>query len=150
MSIKRKTISFFTYIFIKRRKFEKELNFIHNKNYMSHRSKSKKNRFSTSRIKLPKKLIEDRINYLMEMADTVIVYNLELAQRYAKQARNIQKKTRVKFPQKWKKRFCKHCKTFLYPGINSRVRLSSSNKTIVIYCNNCSKYTRIPYRNRGD
>lgn len=89
--------------------------------------------------------IKDRIVELLELADKTIKHDVEMAQKYASQARKLQMKTRIKFPSEWKKRFCKHCKTFLYPGINSRIRLSSTNKVVSIKCFNCKNYTRIPY-----
>ena len=87
---------------------------------------------------------------LLIKADEIISKDLDKAQQLAKQARKIQMKTRIKFPQEWKKRFCKHCKSFLYPGVNCRVRLSSTNKIIAIRCNQCNKYTRIPYYRRKE
>ncbi|MFW9851729.1 MAG: ribonuclease P protein component 4 [Candidatus Thorarchaeota archaeon] len=89
--------------------------------------------------------IESRIVELLELANETIKHDVEMAQKYALQARKLQMRTRTKFPSEWKKRFCKHCKTFLYPGINSRTRLSSTNRVISIKCFNCKNYTRIPY-----
>lgn len=86
-----------------------------------------------------------QIETLLQCADAIIHINKELAQIYAHQARKIQMRTRTKFPSYWKKRFCKNCKSFLYPGINAIVRLSSSNKVITIKCLECNDYTRIPY-----
>lgn len=94
--------------------------------------------------------IREQINSLMEQANEVIKTDNNLAQKLAKQARKLQMKTRTKFPSVWKKRFCKHCKTFLYPGINCRVRLSSSNKVIAVLCFNCNRYSRIPYYKRRE
>ena len=88
---------------------------------------------------------EAQIVSLLKKADEIISKDMDKAQQFAKQARKIQMKTRIKFPPEWKKRFCKHCRTFLYPGINCRVRLSSTNRVIAIKCNHCNKYTRIPY-----
>jgi ribonuclease P protein subunit RPR2 len=92
--------------------------------------------------------ILNQIHSLMEQADEAIKEDIDIAQKLAKQARRLQMRTRVKFPSKWKKRFCKHCKSFLYPGKNCRVRLSSSNKVLAILCFNCNQYTRIPYYSR--
>ena len=89
--------------------------------------------------------IHDKVIWLLEEADKVIHDNYELAQEYALRARKIQMRTRIQFPSGWKKRFCKNCKIFLYPGINCQVRLSSSNKIIAIKCSKCNSYTRIPY-----
>lgn len=89
--------------------------------------------------------ILQQIILLLEYADEVILTNEDLAQTYARQARKLQMKARIKFPPEWKKRFCKHCKTFLHPGVNATVRLSSTNKILAIKCLKCGGYTRIPY-----
>ncbi|MHA1687656.1 MAG: ribonuclease P protein component 4 [Candidatus Heimdallarchaeaceae archaeon] len=86
-----------------------------------------------------------QIEALLRYADNVIHINNALAQIYALKARKIQMKTRTRFPPYWKKRFCRHCKSFLYPGINAIVRLSSSNKVVTIKCLKCNSYTRFPY-----
>ena len=110
----------------------------------SYTPRKKKHRMKKSLI-LSGGDITDRIVGLLELADKTIKEDVEMAQKYALQARKLQMRTRTKFPSEWKKRFCKHCKTFLYPGINSRTRLSSTNKIVSIKCFNCKNYTRIPY-----
>ena len=121
---------------------------MHKKRSSSSSSK-RRSRKSKSSI-LSKKDIDKQIVDLLEKADEVIRTDMEMAQKYASQARKIQMRTRVKFPPQWKKRFCKHCKSFLSPGINCRVRLSSTNRVIAIKCFQCDKYTRIPYYRRTE
>jgi len=94
--------------------------------------------------------IQEQIVSLMQQADDAIKTDNDLAQKLANQARKLQMRTRVKFPPEWKRRFCKHCKYFLYPGKNCRVRLSSSNKVVAILCFNCNRYSRIPYYKRKE
>lgn len=94
--------------------------------------------------------IREQIVSLLEQADKIIKTDNEQAQKLAAQARKLQMRTRVKFPTEWKSRFCKHCKNFLHPGINCRVRLSSSNKVVAILCFNCNRYSRIPYYKRKE
>jgi ribonuclease P protein subunit RPR2 len=109
-------------------------------------SRSRKKR--TRRSKKPlisQDNITEQVIYLLEEADKIIGEDLEMAQKYAMQARKIQMRTRIRFPPQWTKRFCKQCKAFLHPGINSRVRLSSSNRVVAIKCFHCNSYTRIPY-----
>lgn len=118
-----------------------------NKESSSSSVKKRRSRKSKSSI-LSKKDIEQQIIDLLEKADEVIKNDMDMAQKYALQARKTQMRTRMKFPPRWKKRFCKHCKSFLSPGINCRVRLSSTNKVIAIKCFQCDKYTRIPYYRR--
>ena len=94
--------------------------------------------------------IREQIISLMEQADEAIKTDNDLAQKLANQARKLQMRTRIKFPLEWKRRFCKHCKSFLYPGKNCRIRLSSSNKVVAILCFNCNNYSRIPYYKRKE
>lgn len=94
--------------------------------------------------------VKDKVIWLLEKANQLILEDYELAQEYAERSRRIQMRTRIKFPSQWKKRFCKHCKIFLYPGINCQVRLSSTNKVIAIKCSECNGYTRIPYYRRTE
>ena len=94
--------------------------------------------------------VKDKVIWLLEEANRLIREDYELAQEYASRAQKIQMRTRIKFPSQWKKRFCKHCKIFLYPGVNCQVRLSSTNKVIAIICSKCNGYTRIPYYHRTE
>lgn len=94
--------------------------------------------------------VKAKVIWLLEEADRLIREDYELAQEYANRAQKIQMRTRIKFPSQWKKRFCKHCKIFLYPGVNCQVRLSSTNKVIAIKCSECNGYTRIPYYRRTE
>ncbi len=110
----------------------------------SQRTKKRRNRKHRFQI-LSQEDYQEQVVSLLIKADEIISEDMEKAQQFAKQARKIQMKTRIKFPPEWKKRFCKHCKAFLYPGINCRVRLSSTNRVIAIKCDHCNKYTRVPY-----
>ncbi len=118
-----------------------------NKESSSSSKKRRRTRKSRSSI-LSQKDIEKQVVDLLVKADEAIRNDMDMAQKYALRAKKIQMRTRIKFPPQWKKRFCKHCKSFLSPGINCRVRLSSTNKVIAIKCFQCDKYTRIPYYRR--
>jgi ribonuclease P protein subunit RPR2 len=116
------------------------------------KNSSRRNRKSRKRksLTLSPEEVKDKVIWLLEEANRLIREDYELAQEYAKRAKRIQMRTRIKFPSQWKKRFCKHCKIFLYPGINCQVRLSSTNKVIAIKCSECNGYTRIPYYRRTE
>jgi ribonuclease P protein subunit RPR2 len=89
-------------------------------------------------------LAKERINRLFNLAESeALARNYERANRYVKLARKIGMRYNVRCPQKFKRRFCKHCLSYLIPGINSRIRLRS--RKIVIYCEVCGKYTRLPF-----
>jgi ribonuclease P protein subunit RPR2 len=108
------------------------------------RRKGRKGRRTKEMIELAK----ERIKRLFELAELeALADNFGRADRYVKLARKIGMRYNVRFPQKYKRRFCKHCLSYLRPGINSRVRLRGSK--IVIFCEVCNKYTRIPYKIRA-
>ena len=70
--------------------------------------------------------------------------NLLIADRYVCIARKISMKYLVSIPNKYKRCFCKHCYCYIFPNVNSRFRIK--NGKIVIFCNNCEKFTRIPFK----
>ncbi len=70
----------------------------------------------------------------------------ELANRYVELARKIGMRYKVRIPSELKRRFCKHCHSYLVPSKNCRVRLSG--RKVVYYCLNCKKFMRFPYRKR--
>jgi len=62
----------------------------------------------------------------------------ELSQRQASIARRISTKYKIRMPYHLRMVFCKKCKSFIAPGINSRIRLGrASVKSIRISCNLC-------------
>ena len=64
--------------------------------------------------------------------------NPELSQRQASIARRISTKYKIRMPYNLRMIFCKKCKSFIAPGINSRIRLGrASVKSIRISCNLC-------------
>jgi len=97
--------------------------------------------------KLHKKIAEKRIKKLFELAEKKASSNrFNLADRYVELARKISMRYRVSIPKEFKRRFCKNCYRYLKPGINARVRLTSGK--LVIYCENCGKFIRLPFKNR--
>jgi ribonuclease P protein subunit RPR2 len=64
--------------------------------------------------------------------------NPELSQRHAQLARRISTKYNIRMPYVLRIVFCKKCKSFIAPGINSKIRLGrASVKSIRITCNFC-------------
>ncbi|MHA1874475.1 MAG: ribonuclease P protein component 4 [Candidatus Heimdallarchaeaceae archaeon] len=97
------------------------------------------------RKKILREVAIEQINNLLTKADYLLKTDFKLAQKYVEQARKIQMRTRVSLPDYWKKRICRHCKTLLKPGVNCKVRLSSTNRVVSIKCNICGQYNRFPY-----
>jgi ribonuclease P protein subunit RPR2 len=95
--------------------------------------------------KIQKQIALNRINRLFVMAENkALLGNYQTANRYVTIARKISMKYLVPIPKEFKHRFCKHCYFFLQPYINSRFRIHRGK--LIIYCNNCKKYTRFPVK----
>ncbi|EGP94494.1 ribonuclease P protein component 4 [Nitrosarchaeum koreense] len=61
-----------------------------------------------------------------------------LSQRQALLAQRISTRHKIRMPYELKIVFCKKCKSFIAPGINSKIRLGrTSIKSIRISCNLC-------------
>ena len=98
--------------------------------------------------KTQKKIATSRINQLFILAEqNALDGKLNLSNRYVEIARKISMRYLVPIPLEHKRRFCKHCYSYLLPHVNSRIRIHRGK--IVIFCNNCKKYTRIPIKNKG-
>jgi ribonuclease P protein subunit RPR2 len=97
--------------------------------------------------KTQKKIAENRINRLFQLAEEkALIDRLDLANRYVELARKISMRYLVPIPRQFKRRFCKHCYSYLLPAVNCRIRIYRGR--IIIYCKNCEKYSRIPYRQK--
>ena len=91
----------------------------------------------------------ERIRELFKQADKVFNKNPKLSNRYVQLARKISMKIKVRIPSPLKKRFCKHCYSYLKSGKNVRVRLQQGRQGKVVYkCLNCNKYMRFPYKTK--
>jgi len=86
----------------------------------------------------------ERIDKLFEQADSSFNDDPELSDRYVELARKIAMKFKVRIRSELKRRFCKHCYSYLKQGVNCRVRLH--DKKLVYYCFGCKNYMRLPYR----
>ncbi|AJF61132.1 TPA: ribonuclease P [Candidatus Woesearchaeota archaeon] len=90
-----------------------------------------------------KEIALERINELFSQAEKVFRKSPDLADRYVELARKIGMKYKVTMPRQHKRRFCKHCYTYLVPGANCRVRLTGQK--VVYFCHKCRNYMRFPY-----
>ena len=80
----------------------------------------------------------ERMQILIDNAISNSRINPELSQRQASIARRISTKYKIRMPYNLRMVFCKKCKSFIAPGINSRIRLGrTSVKSIRISCNLC-------------
>jgi len=95
-----------------------------------------------------KEIAKERIVRLFQQAEKVFHSNQGLANRYVTLARKIAMKVKVRIPQEYKRRFCKHCYKYLQPGVNSRVRTREGK--VVISCFECKKFMRIPTKKKQE
>ena len=80
----------------------------------------------------------ERMQILIDNAISNARTNPELSERQASIARRISTKYKIRMPYYLRMVFCKNCKSFIAPGINSRIRLGGSSvKSIRISCNLC-------------
>jgi len=89
--------------------------------------------------KLKKEAMQVIIN-LFNLAKIAFKDDPKLANKYVKLARKNAMKVNLRLPKNLKRKFCKHCYSYLVPGKNSRVRIHKSR--VIYYCFNCKKYMR--------
>ncbi|MBI2663003.1 ribonuclease P [Candidatus Woesearchaeota archaeon] len=89
-----------------------------------------------------KNIAKERIIILFDQADGIFKKDSKLSDKYISLARRISMKARIRIPKELKRKFCKHCYSYLKPGINCRVR--TKDKKVVYYCINCKKYMKFP------
>ncbi|QLH11627.1 RNase P subunit [Nitrosarchaeum sp. AC2] len=80
----------------------------------------------------------ERMQILINSAISNAKMNPVLSQRQALLAQRISTRHKIHMPYELKIVFCKKCKSFIAPGINSKIRLGrTSVKSIRISCNLC-------------
>jgi len=85
-----------------------------------------------------KKIAMERMEILIENAISNAKINPKFSQRQAYIARRISTRHKIRMPYNLRMVFCKKCKSFIVPEINSRIRLGrTSVKSIRISCNLC-------------
>lgn len=85
----------------------------------------------------------ERMQILINSAISNAKMNPVLSQRQALLAQRISTRHKIRMPYELKIVFCKKCKSFIAPGINSKIRLGrTSVKSIRISCNLCGHIYR--------
>ena len=98
-----------------------------------------------NRKKIQKKIAKRRIIRLFTLAENYALSGrLKLSDRYVYLARKISMKYLVPIPKEFKRRFCKHCYHYLLADTNCRIRIHRGR--LIIHCDNCKKFTRIPLK----
>ena len=85
----------------------------------------------------------ERIEILINSALREINDNEKLSQSYANMALKIAMRVRIRRPYTIRHLFCRKCKEFIVPGVNSRVRIGRTRvKCIRITCTKCNHVYR--------
>jgi ribonuclease P protein subunit RPR2 len=97
-----------------------------------------------------KKIALERIRILFELARENMHDKPDLAQRYVEIAMKISMRTRLHLPPEYRVQICRHCKRFILPGTNSRVRIQTRREPhIIITCLHCGGKMRIPLKGKN-
>lgn len=100
---------------------------------------------------ITKRIAIQRIQTLFCLAKETFHENPSLAQRYVNTARKIAMAAKIRLPTEYRRQICKHCKSFILPGVNSRVRIKQQREPhMVITCLKCGKQTRIMLRKKEE
>jgi len=85
-----------------------------------------------------RKLAMERMQILIQNAISNARIDPELSQRQALLARRISTRHKIRMPYELRISFCKKCKSFIAPGVNSSIRFGrASEKYIRISCYLC-------------
>jgi ribonuclease P protein subunit RPR2 len=98
-----------------------------------------------------KSIAMQRIQALFCLAKETLNENPPLAQRYVDSARKIAMAARVRLPTAYRHQVCRHCKNFVLPGVNCRVRIKQQREPhVVMTCLNCGKQMRVPMKKKEE
>jgi len=96
-----------------------------------------------------KRIALQRVRTLFRFAKEIFNKDPYLAQRYVDIARKVAMAARIRLPREYRRMVCRHCKSFIFPGVNCLVRIKQRREPhIVITCLNCGKHMRIPIKKR--
>lgn len=96
-----------------------------------------------------KRIARQRIQTLFQLARKIYPEDPCLAQRYVDIARRVAMAAKIRLPVEYRRMICRHCKSFILPGVSCRVRIKQRREPhAVITCLKCGKYMRIPLKKR--
>jgi len=95
-----------------------------------------------------RRIARERMNILLREAERNFPEHKERSNRYVELARKIGIKYKVRIPKKYKRRICKHCHSYIKPGVNCTIRLDPKNRCVIWHCLECGGEMRYPYRKK--
>ncbi|MBU0615632.1 MAG: ribonuclease P [Nanoarchaeota archaeon] len=87
-----------------------------------------------------RKSAKERVKKMFKEAE--LAQDKDTADLLVEKARRTAMKHKLKMPREYKRRFCKHCYSYLIPGKNCRVRTREGK--VIYCCKECKKYMRFP------
>jgi ribonuclease P protein subunit RPR2 len=98
-----------------------------------------------------RRIAMQRIQTLFRLAKETFNEDPSLAQRYVDTARRIAMAAKIRLPREYRRQVCRHCKSFILPGVNCRVRIKQQREPhVVITCLNCGKQTRLAMKEKEE
>ncbi|MCK5107336.1 MAG: ribonuclease P [Nanoarchaeota archaeon] len=97
-----------------------------------------------SKSKEQKEIAKDRIKTLFKEAEENFSLDPKLSNRYVELARKLVMKYRIRMPSEFKRRYCKHCYSYLMPSKNCRIR--TKDGMLIVYCLDCKKFNKFKYK----
>jgi ribonuclease P protein subunit RPR2 len=94
-----------------------------------------------------RRIARERIAVLFSEAERWHRSHPERSDRYVALARRIAMRQRVRITGDFARRYCRHCESYLVPGVNMRVRIRSGR--VVVTCLTCRRQRRYPLYIRG-
>lgn len=89
------------------------------------------------------------VQTLFLLAEETYLKDPELAQHYINIARKIAMAAKMRLPKECRQRICRHCKSYILPGVNCRVRLKQQREPhVTITCIKCGRSMRIPLKRK--
>jgi len=102
-----------------------------------------------TRSKMVRRIAEERIEILFNLAVETRRKEPALAQRYVDLARKIGARAKVRLPTRYRRLVCRHCKSLVVPGCTLRVRVKPGrSRHVALACLRCGTVTRIPLPRR--
>ncbi len=92
-------------------------------------------------------VVRERIDILFKLSEKELKAHPERARRYVSLARKLGMKYNVRFPPKFKRRFCKQCGILWVPGYNLKVRVNSRKKMMEYRCE-CGAVRNFPLHSK--
>jgi ribonuclease P protein subunit RPR2 len=94
-----------------------------------------------------KRLALSRIRTLFNLAKEIYSKDPVLAQHYVDIARRVAMAAKVRLPKEYRRQVCRHCKSFILPGVSCHVRIKQKREPhVVVTCFNCGKHMRVPLK----